>query len=163
MNNPPNEGILNVDDADVGFKHRARGFQTGCNVKKKMLQVLLVDDEPVVAKVLAYMVKISGCKCTLQLGSLEASRLIAEQPSHFDLLITDYVMPDMNGLQLLQKARSAGYSGKAILISGQMADGPFNPELVENFDDILRKPFSLEELQASIKKVASMIKTAKQR
>ena len=125
----------------------------GPQAPSSVLRVLLVDDESVVAKVLAYMITLSGHDCTLRLSSLDASRLLTEKPGDFDLLVTDYIMPELDGLELINKARSAGFTGKAILISGQLDDGPVNTKLTQAFDSILRKPFSLEELQAAIKQV----------
>jgi len=82
-------------------------------------RVLLADDDAAAAKVLADVLRRAGfCVLVAHSGTQALRRLCAEP---FDLLITDIVMPEMDGLDLLRWLRRLQTSVPAIALSG---DGP---------------------------------------
>lgn len=104
-----------------------------------MSTILVVDDEYMICDLLEYALGDAGylvekaINCTKALEILERTRI--------DLVITDYMMPGMNGEELARALRAAPdlKSLPIILMSGAQANlGRESPEL---FDKVLPKPF----------------------
>ena len=62
--------------------------------------ILLVDDEEKILKTLARALRQEGHEVLEATRSLDARRLLRERP--FDVLVTDYVLPDLSGLELIR-------------------------------------------------------------
>lgn len=116
-------------------------------VKSRPLSVLLVDDEDLVLHGNAEMLESLGHKVTrLQSGIAAINAL--QQGGTFDLLLTDQMMPNMTGLQLIDQARRIQPRLAAGLITGFAAN-------VDGGDGIARlaKPFRLADLARFVEKL----------
>lgn len=71
-----------------------------------MAHILIVDDEPVCAELAAIICKAAGHTVALASNGIEA--LVLLDGGHFDLVISDALMPLMGGLDLTRSIRSAG-------------------------------------------------------
>ena len=81
-----------------------------------MLSVLLVDDEPALLEMLVQMAQRSqDIRIQPAQSAKEALKILGEQS--FDVIITDYVMPDMNGIALISRIRSNNNITPVILFS----------------------------------------------
>jgi DNA-binding response OmpR family regulator len=116
-----------------------------------MACILVVEDD----KDLREMLKTSLLKRKYMV--LEASNgkeaLIRFKPSITDLLITDLIMPDEDGLKVIMKIKSIKPSVKIIAISGGGKAGPgnyLNLAKALGADEIFPKPFSLSDLLKKI-------------
>jgi two-component system cell cycle sensor histidine kinase/response regulator CckA len=122
---------------------------TGCGT------VLLVEDEDPVRKFGARALRNKGYKVIeAESGeaALEAVRNAAEK---IDLLITDVVMPRLDGPGLVREVREIRSDIKVIFISGYAEDA-FRQRLDSDSNiDFLSKPFSLKQLAAKVKDVIS--------
>jgi CheY-like chemotaxis protein len=106
--------------------------------------ILLIDDEEKFALMLQELLQAHGYEADYCLNPEEAvSRLRQEE---FDLVITDYKMPQMDGAQFLQEARKINPDLPVVMISGLMN----MPELIKvaniGVTLVLEKPFKTEEL-----------------
>lgn len=81
-------------------------------------RILLVDDEPEVVKSCARALSQYGYHVTTRTNGFEALQILKEDPGSVDLLITDYMMPDLTGLQLAQLARRIKTDLKIVLLTG---------------------------------------------
>ena len=83
--------------------------------------VLLVDDDPFMLKLVTAALKVTGIErvVTTESGK-EALRLIDERKD-FDVVLCDLNMPEMDGLEMLRLLGEAGFGGGVILISGEDA------------------------------------------
>jgi signal transduction histidine kinase/CheY-like chemotaxis protein len=107
--------------------------------------ILLVDDEDIVRSATADMLTDTGY-CVVQANSgAEALRLLREG-LRMDVLVTDYLMPGMNGVQLAHHARTLAPMAATLLISGysNIAEGP-GSELPR-----LAKPFRQADLSRAV-------------
>ncbi len=113
---------------------------------QKTPNILLVDDEDSVRFVTAQALKTKGFPVTDCSSGIEALKLLADKDD-FDLLISDMVMPQMDGKTLIQKAKEAYPKLKTILMSGYSED-LFNPKSTKEFSNtgFLQKPFEITEL-----------------
>jgi two-component system, cell cycle sensor histidine kinase and response regulator CckA len=112
--------------------------------------VLLVEDEEPVRELVRRVLEDVGYHVLAASRPSEAQRLAAE--SEIDLLLTDVVMPEMSGYELATRVRLArpdahtlfmsGYAHKALGDTARLPGG-----------ELLRKPFSPEELTAAVRAV----------
>ena len=110
----------------------------------KRLTLLVVDDD----KSLLKFFKI-------HLGSQFSSVIVLNKPediqpvinSHtVDLVLTDYEMPQMNGLDVCELIKSHSSYIPVVLVTGAELDAPFEDEIKSAVDGFLRKPFDISEL-----------------
>jgi CheY-like chemotaxis protein len=105
--------------------------------------VLLVEDEPAVQDVAVEMLRENNFSVLIADDGPHALRLLATDPS-IDLLLTDVVMPDLNGFQLAHRARALRPSLPIIYISGYADEARLAAEAVHG--PVLRKPFRTADL-----------------
>jgi two-component system cell cycle sensor histidine kinase/response regulator CckA len=83
----------------------------------------------------------------------EALRIVAEKGQEISLVISDVVMPEMDGPTLLKELRRRGVAAKIIFISGYAVEA-FEKNLEGEQDfAFLSKPFSLKQLAEAVKTV----------
>jgi two-component system response regulator GlrR len=111
-------------------------------------RILLVDDEPNLVKILkAGLARLPDCEITTATGSQQALDLFAQQT--FDLMITDYRMPGMDGLQLAQAVRQHYPLARIIMLTafgkevltGQAEDRPVQL--------VLEKPVDIKQVRSA--------------
>jgi two-component system, cell cycle sensor histidine kinase and response regulator CckA len=76
----------------------------------------------------------------------EAARVHAAYPGTIDLLLSDYIMPKVNGMELAKDARIRHPGLPVILMSGFTNEATVEEFRAEGFGHFLRKPFQLQEL-----------------
>ena len=114
------------------------------------LLILLVEDDKRARFILCEMLQNLGHNVIALGDGLKAEALL-ERPNKIDLLITDYQMPSLNGLQLIQRLRKRGDHRPTILLSGY---GMAVPKLTPEFSDlVVSKPILLPELEQAINQV----------
>ena len=119
------------------------------NEEQPRSAVLVVDDDPAICELLAEILDEAGFATTrLALGQ---PALIALMQAHFDVLIIDQWLPDMNGLQICEAARHQyGPTAVVLLVTAD----PRMERRVTAFnlgvDDIVGKPFHVDELLARV-------------
>jgi len=111
-------------------------------------RILLVDDNVEVAGVTETMLGAMGLEVETTNQAHKALERLAVEPNGFCLLLTDVVMPGMNGVDLARKVRGRLPLLPIILMSGYN-DGV---TVTENEFQILRKPIPYEELYDVIRK-----------
>ncbi len=116
-------------------------------------KILVVDDEPVIARLLKRMLESLGYKVQMATDPFEASRLLMKKGENFDLLITDMNMPGMSGVRLVKRISENGLAIPTIITSG-LSD-QITLQLVENYAirKILQKPIVKNELGFAVREV----------
>ncbi len=109
-----------------------------------LLAVLVVDDQPAVASATGDMLEASGHRVTTVGRAADALRLL-DDPGGFDVVVTDYAMPDMSGVELVQAVRDRAPHVGVVLSSGFSHDASVAGYCVQ-----LRKPFTAAQLTAAI-------------
>lgn len=82
------------------------------------MKVLVVDDEPILAKLLARFARGGGFEATVAHDGLEAWDIFCSEPDTWDLIITDIRMPGLDGVSLAHRVRASREDLPVVLISG---------------------------------------------
>ncbi len=115
--------------------------------------IMLVEDEDAVRVFAARALRNKGYTVLEANGGEAALKALAEHDGRIDLLISDVVMPQMDGPTLIKRVRQTLPDLKVIYISGYAEDA-FRRNLDPDADfDLLPKPFSLKQLAGKVKSV----------
>jgi CheY-like chemotaxis protein len=110
-------------------------------------RVLLVDDDRMVRGMLAESLQHHGYHVTAAGDGHEALGLF--EPSRYDVVVTDLLMPEMSGWELIERLRQADPDIPVIVISG-VATGEDDKRAQETGVALLHKPTSLHHLREAI-------------
>lgn len=115
--------------------------------------ILLVEDEDQVRKLASRLLTNRGYVVIEARNAMEAIELFHEKKQQIDLLLTDMVMPDMNGKQLSEKLLDHSPSLKILFMSGYNEQMNNKMEKVDSDTPLLLKPFTSGDLSNKIRKV----------
>ncbi|MBE1711008.1 response regulator [Mesorhizobium japonicum] len=115
---------------------------------KELPSILLIDDSSVLRQLTAQSLQQRGFVVTCAAGSAEALAIIERAPHEFDVIVTDFAMPLVSGVEVIRFARNLRSDWPAIIITGyadadSIADRPSDVPL-------LNKPFREKDLIESI-------------
>jgi two-component system, cell cycle sensor histidine kinase and response regulator CckA len=115
--------------------------------------ILLVEDEEELLVLQKTILELAGYHVLPASRSLEAQLLAQREGNTLDLLVTDLVMPDMNGWELHQWISLLAPGIKTLFMSGYPA-GTLNPqEAIRTDRDFLQKPFSRADLLRKVRQL----------
>ena len=115
--------------------------------------LLVVEDEPAILKITRTTLQRLGYSVLAARSAKDALALATQHEGPLHLLLTDVVMPEMNGLDLYEKIAASRPGIKVIFMSGYSADG--FPRSGGGSGDVsfLQKPFSMPQLSAKVRQV----------
>jgi two-component system, cell cycle sensor histidine kinase and response regulator CckA len=112
--------------------------------------ILLVEDEPMILNFGKIMLETLGYSVLTAIGPKEAIVLAQEYPEPINLLITDVVMPGMNGRDLAVQLQKVCPGLKTLFMSGYTADVIASHGVLEKGLQFLQKPFLKNELATKV-------------
>jgi len=115
--------------------------------------ILLVEDEPAVMSVSTRMLTRLGYTVLKASTAGEAIRIARSHAGSIDLLITDVIMPEMNGRDVARRLLSLYPSLKRLFMSGYTADVIAGHGVLDDDVHFLQKPFTMGELTEKVRKV----------
>ena len=115
--------------------------------------ILLVDDEAVILKVTATMLKDNGYKVLTASTPEEAILIAKKELANIDVIITDVIMPEMNGRDLANKISAFIPGIKTIFMSGYTADVIAQHGVLDDGIHFIQKPFLSKPLSQKIREV----------
>ncbi|WP_283234861.1 response regulator transcription factor [Metasolibacillus fluoroglycofenilyticus] len=111
-------------------------------------KILIIEDEPQIARVLQLELEFEGYVTKAAYTGTEG--LIAYREEHWDLVLLDVMLPEMNGFEVLQRIRKKDITPVILLTAkGLVQDKVTGLDLGAN--DYVTKPFDFEELLARIR------------
>ncbi len=113
-------------------------------------RVLVVDDEPAVAQLLAALLRHLGYKPIIAEDGEAAERLLAELNGGIDLVLTDEQMPRVGGWELIRRLRESRPGLKVIMVSGTDHRSEPTGDRAQPVD-FLSKPFAMSELAEKVR------------
>ena len=103
--------------------------------------VLVVDDEPAVRVVTKRILQRSGYAVLDAAGGAEALHALREHPGPVHLLLTDVIMPDMNGREVARQVRGQRPGIRVVYMSGYSPEAIAHDGLLDEGAAFVRKPF----------------------
>ena len=158
-------GDLSLQDGDLGAsfvlrlpldsKHALISQSDNLNTVDELHgdHVLVVDDEPEVAELVAEILRSAGLTATLVHSGQEAMRWLETNPC--DLILSDIRMPDMDGAAFWRAVREQypNLTGRMAFITGDTLSASIAPFLEETGLPWLEKPFTPEQLLALVPRI----------
>jgi two-component system, cell cycle sensor histidine kinase and response regulator CckA len=117
------------------------------------MTVLLVEDEPAILKVAHSMLRKLGYRVLSATKISEAIRAATEHEGKIDLLITDVIMPEMNGRDLAAQLQQLNPELKVLFMSGYTADVIAHQGILDEGTNFIQKPFTIRSIADKIKEM----------
>ena len=159
-----NHGVISVSSAPgkgtsfliclprhVGKAEQMRQDGPAEPVARGQETILLVEDEPGVLRLVRKMLEGIGYRVLAAGTPVEAIRMAEKHSGDIHLLITDVIMPEMNGRELAQKLMSLYPGLKSLFMSGYTADVIAHHGVLDEGTGFIQKPFSTQDLAAKIR------------
>jgi CheY-like chemotaxis protein len=108
----------------------------------KILSILVVDDNPSMARTLADILDVKGFEVHAASSGAQALEILRKE--HVDILLTDVRMPDMNGVALYSEARKTRPNLTTVLMTAYAADDIIQKGLAEGIKTVLNKPLDMD-------------------
>ena len=122
--------------------------------------ILCIDDEPAVGVILEHTLSRAGHRPVLVAGVEEAMRVIARSP--IDLVIADYRMPGLTGLDLLAQLKKEGYRIPVIIMTGYSSIEHAVISIKSGAIDYLTKPIQAETLEIAVRQALEVVRLRRQ-
>jgi DNA-binding response OmpR family regulator len=133
----------------VSLVVQSRLESSGIHDKAYMTRILVVDDDPDVLELLTDALNIENFEVR---SSLDGDAAMIEIASHeFDLLVLDWMLPTISGLELCKHYRKVGGKSPVMILTGKANVKDKVSGLAGGADDYVTKPFQVEELLARVK------------
>lgn len=115
--------------------------------------ILLVEDEPALLKMTTMILENQGYTVLAAISANDAICMAREYCKRIDLLLTDVIMPDMNGCDLAKQLLSVSPGIKCLFMSGYTANIIARHGILEESQHFIQKPFSLKDLGVKLREV----------
>ena len=134
----------------VGLPYHFRGERL--RSMSEALRVLVIDDQPAHAEVVAETLQRIGYQCVVATSGAAGAKKIEQDD--FDVILTDLRMPDMDGLAIVRKARQEQPDAEVIVVTGY-GDVKSAVEAIKlGASHYVPKPLGMDELRAIVNKSA---------
>ena len=135
-----------IVDEDVTSKEMAKAIE---NIENCTETILIAEDNEMVIELTSLMLNNMGYKTITALSPSECLAILAKEK--VDLLLSDVIMPEMNGKELYKKALEIQKNLKVLYMSGYSDNIIFENGIKHSDATLLHKPFSTTELSNSIR------------
>ncbi|MFK4789241.1 response regulator transcription factor [Microbacterium sp. ZW T5_56] len=122
------------------------------------VRVAVVDDEQMLTDLLSMALRMEGWDVKTAASGLEALTLARDFTP--DAMVLDIMMPDLDGMGVLQRLRQSGNEVPVLFLTAKDAVGDRVAGLTAGGDDYVTKPFSLEEVVARLRALMRRAGTA---
>jgi CheY-like chemotaxis protein len=129
-----------MEDTELTIEEQGQSYQA-----QQQLQVLIVDDDPLILANIGAMLEDIGHQPIEAASGKEAIRILEER-REIDLVVTDQTMPEMTGLELVRAIHEMDVNIPVILATGYTDLAGVQPPDLQ----LLRKPFLQQDLAAAI-------------
>ncbi|MBS1496457.1 MAG: response regulator transcription factor [Bacteroidetes bacterium] len=118
---------------------------------EKKYSILVVEDEENLQEALKLNLELEGYEVTSSYDGVQALKIV--QQEHFDLIILDVMLPEMDGITVCETIRLTNTEIPILILSARNASADRVLGLKKGADDYLTKPFNLEELLLRVEKL----------
>ena len=115
--------------------------------------ILVVEDDQMVRHSTRRMLEAHGYRVLVAESGAEALMLVEQHVEPIHLVVTDVVMPGMNGREVVDRLRARRPDVKALYLSGYTDEAIVHHGIIESGIPFLQKPFTLEALGRKVREV----------
>ncbi len=115
--------------------------------------ILLVEDADALRKLTRMLLAQNGYRVLTAADGAKALLMTQQDPERIDLLLTDVIMPEINGRELVERLKPLQPSMKVLYMSGYTDDALMDHGVLESDTHLLHKPFSEEDLIRKVREV----------
>jgi CheY-like chemotaxis protein len=126
---------------------------TNASARTSRMHILIVDDEPDGLETLQRSLRIKGHSVWAVTSGQEALEVLAKSGVAADMVVTDYLMPHMNGIELLTAVRSKYGQLPVVLVTAYGSKKVLTEALQNGCNGFLEKPFTPAQLQGEIERI----------
>ncbi|MFZ0219194.1 MAG: response regulator [Candidatus Aquirickettsiella sp.] len=126
-------------------------------IKPNLKQILLADDDELCLKILTEYLKEAGYNFIACKNGQLAWTYLRADPDKFFVVLSDRVMPNLHGLQLLTQMKEKGLNIPLVLFSGEANKEERCHAIAQGVYDFLYKPISKELLLSLLKKIEKQL------
>jgi PAS domain S-box-containing protein len=137
----------------IQMQERVRDQKNASEIATGTETVLLVEDDEMLRRATKRTLESLGYRVDEAALPSEALELLSERDEHYDLLLTDVVMPGMNGAQLRDRVVGLRPGIKVLFMSGYTTDAIVCGEVLQDGIDFIQKPFNVEAFAEKIREV----------
>jgi len=127
-------------------------FSSGKHIDASGKDILLVDDDKVCLTVAKEMLKATNARVGACKSGADCLKIMMKR--HFDVVLLDHMMPEMDGIETLKQAKAleTDYEMNTVFIAltSNTAEGAREMYLSNGFDDYVAKPVSAELLEETL-------------
>lgn len=120
-------------------------------MNQRKISILLVEDEENLQEALKLNLELEDYEVTSAWNGVEALDII--QKEHFDLMILDVMLPELDGISVVETIRLQNNDIPILILSAKNSSADRVLGLKKGADDYLTKPFNLEELLLRVSKL----------
>jgi two-component system cell cycle response regulator len=110
--------------------------------------VLIVDDDAALLDIFRKGLLSEDYRCETAVTAASALEVVEKNP--FDVMVTDIVLPDMNGFRLTEQVKRLRPDMAVIIMTGFIDDFSYDDAVEAGASDFIKKPFTLKEIRARI-------------
>jgi two-component system, OmpR family, alkaline phosphatase synthesis response regulator PhoP len=125
-------------------------------MSEKKISILLVEDEENLQEALKLNLELEDYEVTSAWNGVEALEQV--QKEHFDLMILDVMLPELDGISVCENIRLQNNDIPILMLSAKNSSADRVLGLKKGADDYLTKPFNLEELLLRVSKLVQKSK-----
>jgi PAS domain S-box-containing protein len=137
----------------AGRSEKAPSENTQAIPSSRGEKILLVEDDESILDLSKRILENLGYTVLSSTSPIEVTKLAAEHTNEINLLITDVIMPEMNGRELAEQLQSQNPNLKTLFMSGYTADIISNRGVLEEGVSFIAKPFSIKQLAFKVREV----------
>lgn len=139
-----------------GLPDAGGGIEAGENTEAahaRITTILFVDDEEEIAEMEKQILENFGFRVIAKTDCLDALQIFSSKPDGFDLVITDYIMPDRTGLDFAEELLRIRSDIPVVICTGYSEHTIEESAWKLGIRSFLQKPYSTQEILAVIEKV----------
>lgn len=116
--------------------------------------IMLIDDEELTQTLIKHMLNELECgDIVIFSGSEKALKKLQQTPDYFDLVISDWEMPGMDGLEFLRTFRQFDKETPVLMVTGNTSRDLVMQAIKAGVNDFLGKPFTAKDLLSKVRKL----------
>ena len=115
--------------------------------------ILVVDDDAMLLRMTQLVLADCEYRVSTAASGLDALRVLSDVAGDFDLVILDMRMPDMDGMEVLERVHAKWPGLKVMLVTGYAADGILQANHHKGVVAVLEKPYDPETLVAAVRAI----------